>query len=713
MFNEAEAVRRSPEKSLPDNTIIGARHTVLEMVANAVDEAISGFGDKVIIRYTNEGVISVQDFGRGVPLGTNKQGYENWYAIYGKEDAGGKYDTYQDRLKAIKDWSTFNPRDFGYLYSVGLYGIGASATQFTSEFFHVESIRDGYKTEMSFKKGLPVLPDEWKSRDDYGKYPAPKTPCDAHTGTTVTWIPDLEVFSGNKVGLTFLRGICEATSYVSGIHAVLEHENEDGTWETEDYPASSILDLNYKRAKKLESNFTQPKQINGFYHGETITSKSKGEKVVYVFDTELAYTLVPQGGSVEVYHNGMQMWGGRHFRAIEDAIFAFMKTAVPSVNESDIENYFLITVSSKSNVTDYSGTDKYAVTNGFVYTHVYNLFYNELVEQYKHKTNGIVSLVKLVSRNVEDRLDLAQRRAEVKEIKKQTSAKKAKDVKKFTPSQNYINGNYPSKQKGYECMGTTPTTAGISELIFIEGDSAANTAEEGRDQMYQSILPTTGKPINAAKASNISILKNEFVQNLVQLNGAGVNIVGMEDESNYDILKERFDKFIIMTDADKDGGHIQVMIFILFYFLMPSVIDRGHLYLGVPPLYKIRFTDGTIKFAIDLDERNKIISSESKTVKSISRLKGLGEMNSDEFYDTCMNPDKRRLIPIQADTSDPELFENIIQLFGDRTEFRKAVFGYLLGEDLIAQEEEQRKLMRQISKDESLEDELDSELYIV
>ena len=701
VFKEHEAIRRSPELLLGSKGIEGARHTVIEIIANALDEVDSGFGDTIEITYDNENTVSVRDFGRGVPLGYNNKFHgHNWYYTYCYQNAGGKYGDNQDKLREIKDWSKFNAKDFGYLFSIGLYGIGASATQFTSDFLHVESIREGIKTYMDFKDGQPVIPESFTGK--ITDYPAPTEKTTEPNGTLVKWRPSDSVFAETNLTVAFLKEICEGISYVSGCNAVFKYQKQDGSWETINYPAKTLEDWNVEQTEKSTTKLGSPIIVSNFTHGTTSVPAAGGVKtLIYVMDTKVSLIPMSSGGKVTAYHNGMKMRGGVQFQAVQNATVDFLKkiAGLTSVKGEEVLGIFNVVLHTKTNHTDYNGADKHSIESGFIYNDLYRTIYDELSNQYLYKTHSVVSLVDLIQKRVQDRLELEARRKQIKEINNETKKAKAEDVEKFAPSTNYINGNTEE-----------------SEIYYVEGDSAGGSAKDGRNILFQSVLPTTGKPANATKLSDISALKRQFIKNLVQLDGAGVTIPSMPEESTYDISKEKFSKHIIFTDADKDGQHIRAMIFLTFLLYKPEVIRRGKLYVCIAPLYKLMFTDGSSDFAVNEQERDyKITTAQSKgkRIKEIKRLKGIGEMNPEDVAVTCMNPSTRTLVQIKTDPYNVELLQNVMEMFGAPTIHRKQLFSYLLGSDIVEMEEESRQIAKSIDDDDTLEDELDEKFILV
>lgn len=701
VFKEHEAIRKNPELYLGSKGLDGALHTAFEISGNAVDEFNSGYGDLIEISLSLDNVISIRDYGRGVPLGYNSkfEGH-NWFYTYCYKHAGGKYGDHQEELAKIDDWSKFNAKDFSYLFSVGLYGIGASATQFTSDFLRVESIRDGIKTYMDFEDGQPVIPSDFKGTHVY-QYPAPTEPTDEANGTLVRWRPSSNVFTETKISKEFVEDLCRTISYVSGCATKLHLETEEG-WVTREFASKTISDLNEEFREKNGTALGSTINLDFLTHGTTsVPMAGKIQKLIYVLDSKISMFSTRERGQITVYHNGMRVKKGVHFDAVNSAIIQFFQKEVglSSVKDYELLNSFNVIISTRSNHTDYNGADKFNIESAFIFNDIYNAIYDELVSQYKYKSDSIMNLVDLVKERVSDRLEYETRKKQIAEINRETKKAKPQDVEKFAPSTNYIKGNYKD-----------------SEIYYVEGDSAGGSAKAGRNILFQSVYPLTGKPSNATKLADISALKKAVVKNIIQLDGTGAYIPSMPEESKYDNSKKRFSKHIIFTDADKDGWHIRAMTYLIFLLYKPDTIKNGDLYICDVPLYKIMYFNGETDFAYNIPDRDRVIaeaSAKGKQLKEIKRLKGIGEMNADDVAKTCMNPETRKLIQIKHDPFDEDLLAMVFEMFGLSTTARKKIFSFLLGSDIVEAEENARVESRAIDKDDDLDDEIEENFIIV
>lgn len=724
VLSALEANRRSPELLLGDKGVKGARHTIFEIVGNAGDEAQSGFGDVIEINYNEStNVVSVRDYGRGMPLGwkedkvnPDRSAY-NWYNIFCTQHAGGKYKTsYDDELRGIQDWSEFNSNDFPYIYSVGTYGIGASATQQTSDFLRVVSIRDGERTEMNFKDGLPVVPAEY-SGEKMKTYPPTVTKSDEPTGTLVEWRPSADVFYETHIGYQFLQTICESTAYISKVHTVLNVTKADGTVKTYDYPVGTLDDFNSKQLGTSSSVLAKPRSVSFFNHGTFMTgSMNNRQEKIWVAEGQISYAVTRDLGNTTAYYNGMRMNAGVQFEGIQKALTRFLGEVLPTrPRRSEIEGILNVVVECKSNHIDYNGADKNNITSGWMRQLVEDTLYNDLKEGYTYKTSNVLALVNLVKKRIENRVDDEERKQIVKEIKADSKpVARVSDLKAFTPSSNYIKGiTLAKKDTDYATRVCNPLEPSYNENFYVEGDSAGGSAEAGRFREFQCITKTTGKPVNSAKVSDTVALSKQFIKSLIQINGAGMYIPSMPEESTYDASLEKIDKHIIMTDADKDGYHIRNLIFLAFFYFQPEVIRRGRLFIAEAPLYEVTYTDGSKDFALTLNERDLKIKKSGKRVKEISRLKGLGEMESEDLSLACMNPETRHLVQVLADPYDAELQQNVMEMFGLSSFTRKSIFSILLGVDIIEAENFAKEVAKEINADEDLVDDLDSDFIFV
>lgn len=714
-----EANRKSPELLLGSKGVKGARHTVLEIVYNAVDEAQSGYGDKLEIYYDEAtNIIEVVDHGRGIPLGYNaKYNAYNWHHIFNTQHAGGKYHDYSEELKSITDWSTFNSDDYPYFYSVGTYGIGASATQQTSDFLDVVSIRDGLKTTMHFKEGRPVVGD-YKGAIEL--FEPESVPCDEPTGTSVTWRPSPDVFYETHLGREYLKGLCVGIAHISKVHVTLYIKDRQEKVNKFDYPVKTLDELNASQLDSVSDILATPKTVSFFRHGDyQVGSAPNIQHRIWVSEGEISYAPVREYGRTTAFYNGMQMHGGVQFEGVNSALRKFLREVLDTPPKpSEYEGVLNVIVNAKSNHIDYNGADKNNITSTWMRSLIEETLYTELKNGYTYKLQGVMSLVSLVKRRVENRVSDEETKAVISEVKKETrKAKRVSDIESFTPSINYVKNKFLSKtMKDYATAICDVTEPSVNENFYVEGDSAAGSAKGGRNRQFQCVTTTTGKTVNPAKVSNKTALSKQFIKDIIQINGAGFDIPTMPEESTYNASVEKIDKHIIMTDADKDGYHIRNLIFLAFFMFLPEVIRRGRLFIVQAPLYIVKYTNGHKDFALTLADRNEFVSTAGQRglrVESTKRLKGLGEMPPEDLSISCMNPETRHLVQILADPYDVELQQMILDMFGASTLTRRATISLLLGIEYDDVEKEMRSISKEIYDDERLVDDLDEDFIIM
>ena len=699
--SEAEAVRAAPEMYLPGKNKAGAQHTLLEIVGNAQDALGADPNALIEITYTNDNVVSVRDNGFGVPMGWNGDGEDpmyNWYAIYSRRDAGGKYSGYQDDLRQITDWSSFDVKEWSHLFSIGMFGVGASVTQFTSDFMDVYSYHGGVCTEMHFKNGTPVVPDEYATKDKVKFYEAPSTPTDEPDGTLVRWRPSKEVFSDSIIGRPYIEQVCQGVSYLGGMHIVARFQDESGEWETVDYPPQTIKEYNIMLSKKAGHVLGTPIGGHELFHGTTTGSiNGRFQELIYVLDAEVSIIPVQSGGKTTVFHNGVPMKQGVHFDAVTNATQGFLRKldGLKKMKDEECYGMFNVVIKTMSNYTEFEGNQKTFPKSGFIHNHLYILIENALKEALELKHPGVSAVIKRIQDKVATRLEREEERKMIREIKKNTSKKRKEDIEKWNPSTNYLSGR------------------GYNEVYVVEGDSAAQQVLGARDLKTQSVMPTTGKPTNVEKVSDSKALSKQFIQNWIRINGAGVYVPSKPEESNYDPSKEKVDKFILLTDADIDGEHIRAMIVNFVSKFNPNLLIEGKIWICVPPLFKIMFVDGTHEFATNENDLQEFMANNTKQIAQIMYIKGIGEMTAEDVDETCMDPDKRKLVQIKLDPFDPVFLAVMTELFEERTINRKRVFSALLGEDLVELEEQMRLESLEINNDDDLEDDLDEYVIIV
>lgn len=661
-----DRVRKRPAAVLGSSGIEGARHGFTEIYGNALDEISTGFGDKLDVHLYADGSVSIRDYGRGVPLGWNDNETVrnwNWHAIYNDLYLGGKFDNNQAKL-AKQDWSRFNPKDYNYLFSVGLNGLGAAATQYSSEYFIVESYRDGKVKRREFKKGKPLVGDKpvnmfTMTAEEIKAIPEIIEDTTEPNGTYIRWKPDIEVFDNVDLGGDWLFGVCKN---ISGVAGIVLNFTDDISGRKVTIEAGTIVDIVKERAgKNIYLNDNNEPVIFRCANTTHGTMTRNNEPFIYVCQCDCALTLVEDEVEPICFHNSVKMSYGVQYDAVVDAISNFFRTRVQGVklDRRDMEGMFGVVVSSYSNHASFRNQTKDAIDDTFIYSTIKEAILNKLNIEYGKGNPYIKELVQRVIQKAQDRQALANY---VKVLDQNKKILREKAPEKFVSCDAY-------EKKRYE----------EAELWITEGDSAKGSVKSARNKDFQAIYPIRGKGLNVLKSSLDRILKNKEIREIFSLLGTGMDISAKGHERTFDISKLKFGKIIFATDADEDGYQIRVLLFLIFYKLAPELITNGHVFIAETPRFRINFTDGSHVYAKDDAERDKIMAENSGRIKGIARYKGLGEVNADILRETTVHPDTRNLIPLTCDLTNETERELIDALFGaDKFKQRKNIISAAL-----------------------------------
>ena len=601
-----EAVRKRPGMYIGSTDKRGLHHLVWEIVDNAIDEAINGYGKKITVTLTKKGSVIVQDEGRGVPTGMHASGKSTPEVIYTVLHAGGKFET------------------DGYKVSGGLHGVGSSVVNALSKWMKVTICRDGKIQEISFKDGGKV------------DKPLKQIGTTRETGTTVEFYPDEEIFGNARFSYTTIcERMQESAFLINGLTMEVIDE-EDDKHNVYCYENGLVSFVEYMNDGKS----TLHKVIS-------FSNSKNGIEV----DIAMQYTDTYNESIMSFVNNVKTIDGGTHEVGFKTAITKVFNDYIKdnnllkgkdSLDGSDAREGLTAIISLKipENLLQFEGQTKGKLGTPQARTVVESIVYEKLsyfLKENKEAANTI--------------MDKALKSKLARE-----AARKAREESRNGKNKTKIEKNLSGKFAPAHSRNPK-----INELFLVEGNSAGGSAKGGRDRKFQAILPLRGKVINADKASMSDLLANEEINTIIHTIGAGVGQDFDEKESNYD-------KVIIMSDADVDGAHIQILLLTFFYRYMRGLIEAGKLYIAMPPLYKLDY--GKKKYYAYTDEELNQIKEENNGKCSIQRYKGLGEMNPEQLWDTTMNPDTRSLIRVNI--TDAALAEKRVSvLMGDKVEPRK------------------------------------------
>ena len=687
----AERIRTRPASMLGSSGLDGARHGFTEIYGNALDEHSAGYGDRLDVHYYEDGSVSVRDYGRGVPLGwSNKWNTWNWHNIYNELYGGGKYSTNQDKLANVVDWDNLDVTQFDYLFSVGLNGLGAASTQYTSEFFEVRSYRDGECKSRKFERGIPLVngkPFDMFSAtlDEIKAIPEEIESTTEPNGTFIHWKPDSSVFSDINIGGDWLLDTCKDISGIAGIEL---HFTDDINGVDIIIDSGDLTDVLKERCNGALLNDDNGEPIifnvNKLSHGTTTVDN---EPFIWVCKCDVVFGMTKKNIKPACFHNSVRMLSGAQYEGIEDAIAQFMtekaKAKGLKLEYSDYEDALGVVVSTYSNYASFRNQTKDAVDDMFIYNIVKTSILDKLQIEYGKGNKVITDAVERVLYEAEIRISSKQ---QAKLIKEASKVKKEKEPEKFVSCEAYEEKHYDK-----------------TELWITEGDSAKGAVKEARDKKFQAIYPIRGKGLNVMKTSIDRILKNTEIREMFSLIGTGFDL-NIKGEKTFNIDDLKFDKIIFATDADEDGFQIRVLLFLTFYKLAPQLILDGHVFIAETPRFKIDLSGGKSLYALNDTERDKILNDYIGQVVKVSRYKGLGEVNPDILRETTVSPETRHLIPVTCDLTNDLERELIDALFGaDKYKQRKSIITTVLGAEVADMLEENALLFGEI-EDSNIEE---------
>ena len=610
-----DAVRKRPGMYIGSTDGTGLHHLVWEIVDNAVDEALSGFGNRIDVIINKDGSITVTDHGRGMPTGMHAMGKPTVEVIFTVLHAGGKFG------------------QGGYKTSGGLHGVGSSVVNALSSWLEVEIIRDGAVYRQRFENGgKPVT-----TLKKIGTAPKSKS------GTSVSVMPDQSVFSTIDFKFNIIaERLKESAFLLKNVTLTLTDNRSEEAEHLEFHYENGVQDfVEYLNEDK-----------------ETLTPIMffEGEEQEFHIEVALQYNDGFSDNILSFVNNVRTKDGGTHETGLKSAITKSMndyarKTGLLKEKDKNLEGSdyreglsAILSILVPEEHLQFEGQTKDKLGSPLA----------------RPIVDGIVSekLTYFLMENGDLASNLIRKAIKARDARE--AARKARDESR--------NGKKSKKDKGLLSGKLTPAqskNAKKNELYLVEGDSAGGSAKQGRDRKFQAILPLRGKVLNTAKAKMADIIKNEEINTMIHTIGAGVGPDFNLDDINYD-------KVIIMTDADTDGAHIQTLLLTFFYRYMRPLVEEGHVYIALPPLYKMSKGKGKkeiVEYAwtdIELEELRQKFGKGSL----LQRYKGLGEMNADQLWETTMNPETRTLIRVTIeDLARAERRVNV--LMGDKVPPRR------------------------------------------
>ena len=581
-----EAVRKRPGMYIGSVSTKGLNHLIYEIVDNAVDEHLAGFCTEIHVTLEKDGSVTISDNGRGVPVGMHAKGVSAERIVYTTLHAGGKFD------------------DSAYKTSGGLHGVGSSVVNALSAYMDVQVSRDGYIHHDRYERGIPVVELEDGLLPTIGKT--------RKTGTKVNFLPDDTIFEKTKFKAEEVKSRMHETTYLN--------------------PNLTIIFEDLRGAEPEHIVYHEPDGILGFIRELNAKKESVHEPVYFKgeadgIEVEVAFQYVNEfhenilGFCNNIYNSE----GGTHLTGFKTTFttvinqyareLGILKDKDPNFTGADVRNGMTAIVSIKHPDPRFEGQTKTKLDN----------------PDASKATGKVVGeeIVRFFDRNLETLKNVIGCAEKAAKIRK--TEEKAKT--NLLTKQKY---SFDSNGKLANCESRD---ASKCEIFIVEGDSAGGSAKTARDRMYQAILPIRGKILNVEKASIDKVLANAEIKTMINAFGCGFS----EGYGNdFDITKLRYDKIIIMADADVDGAHISTLLLTLFYRFMPELIQEGHVYIAMPPLYKAMPKKGEEEYLYDDQALEKYRKTHDGPF-TLQRYKGLGEMDADQLWETTLNPKTRLL----------------------------------------------------------------------
>ena len=632
----ADRVRKRPGVIFGSDGLEGCEHAVFEILSNAIDEARGGHGKLITVTRFADRSIQVEDQGRGCPVDWNeKEGRYNWELVFCELYAGGKYD---------------NENSENYEFSLGLNGLGSCATQYASRYMDVTVWRDGKEYRLHFERGEIVGKLEVSDQTGNKK----------RTGTTIRWLPDLDVFTDIDIPADYYRDVMKRQAVVNaGVTFRLRNETSAGKFETEEFVYENGIEDYIRELAGLDA-LTEPV----FWEAER-KGRDRADKPEYKVKLSVALCFSNKTALCEYYHNSSFLeHGGSPEKATRSAMVSAIDKYLRDNNKyakgeakitfPDVQDCLILVSSSFSTQTSYENQTKKAITNKFIQEAMTEFLRSRLEIYFIENRDAAEKIAAQVLINKRSRETAERTRINQK--------------KKLTEKIDIAN----RVQKFVDCRTKDVERR---EIYIVEGDSALGACKQSRDAEFQGLMPVRGKILNCLKADYPRIFKSDVITDLMKVLGCGVEVSGkaVKELNQFDLNNLRWSKVVICTDGDVDGFQIRTLILTMLYRLCPTLIREGYVYIAETPLFEITCKEKSGEktwFAYSEKEKADILKKLEGKKVNVQRSKGLGENDPEMMWMTTMSPETRRLIRVLPEDAE-ETARVFDLLLGDNLAGRK------------------------------------------
>ena len=632
----ADRVRKRPGVIFGSDGLEGCEHAVFEILSNAIDEARGGHGKLITVTRFADRSIQVEDQGRGCPVDWNeKEGRYNWELVFCELYAGGKYD---------------NENSENYEFSLGLNGLGSCATQYASRYMDVTVWRDGKEYRLHFERGEIVGKLEVSDQTGNKK----------RTGTTIRWLPDLDVFTDIDIPTDYYRDVMKRQAVVNaGVTFRLKNETSAGKFETEEFVYEHGIEDYIRELAGLDA-LTEPV----FWEAER-KGRDRADKPEYKVKLSVALCFSNKTALCEYYHNSSFLeHGGSPEKATRSAMVSAIDKYLRDNNKyakgeakitfPDVQDCLILVSSSFSTQTSYENQTKKAITNKFIQEAMTEFLRSRMEIYFIENREAAEKIAAQVLINKRSRETAERTRINQK--------------KKLTEKIDIAN----RVQKFVDCRTKDVERR---EIYIVEGDSALGACKQSRDAEFQGLMPVRGKILNCLKADYPRIFKSDVITDLMKVLGCGVEVSGkaVKELNQFDLNNLRWSKVVICTDGDVDGFQIRTLILTMLYRLCPTLIREGYVYIAETPLFEITCKEKSGEktwFAYSEKEKADILKKLEGKKVNVQRSKGLGENDPEMMWMTTMTPETRRLIRVLPEDAE-ETARVFDLLLGDNLAGRK------------------------------------------